>query len=124
MWTKKCDDHHEYITIYGDDFTITARDPESIMDVLKNMYDLQAHATINTVKAQPFKPNVIATTYKNEVRDQMRKQHTLKIIGDRDQAKAGNRTFFATRSFAIDNQGYASETSKPTMVFVPKDDPW
>ena len=76
------------------------------------------------MKHQPFKPNVIVTTYKNEMRDKMRKQQTtLKLIGDRDQAKDGNRTFLITRSFAINNQGYASEFNKLTMVFVPEDDP-
>ena len=124
MWTRTCGDHHEYIAIYGDDFTITARDPESIMDILKNMCNLRVHATISTTKAQPFKPNVATTAYKNETGDQMRKQDTLKAISDRDQAKDGDRTFLTTRSFAIDNQGYASGTSKPTMVFVPEDDPW
>jgi len=124
MWTRKCDDHHEYIAVYGDDFTITARDPESIMDILKNMCNLQVHTTTSTAKSRPFKPNVATTAYRNKTGDQMRKQDTLKAIGDRDQDKDGDRTFLTTRSFAIDNQGYASGTNKPTMVFVAEDDPW
>ena len=47
LWTKECDSHYEYVIRYVDDLLIFSRSPTTIVDKLREVYNLNGGSTPN-----------------------------------------------------------------------------